>query len=287
MQQPVGEKLDTFLEWAESAQDALFEREAGPTSPIKCPHHDEVIPEDKPAFRCFDCYHAPVVCEDCIIRYHLHNPFHRIEVWKAAAAFWERMSLGELGSFVLDLGHGGMRCPARQQPRQMTVVHEHGINEVKVRFCACVAPGEKFAVPEPVQLLRFGLFPGTWLRPSTVFTINGLRDYHLLSLQCQITWFDFATYLQRSTNNVVPSEVTVSSSSLLPLYSTDALPGPLSRAQRHYEAIHVPPRNKACWPGAANGFVVWKSRSPLPGLPTTRYEYGSSQGTLCRRLVCI
>ncbi|TBU36730.1 hypothetical protein BD309DRAFT_1068674 [Dichomitus squalens] len=46
-----------------------------------------------------------------------------------------------------------------------------------------------FVVPEPVQLLRFGLFPGTWLRPSTVYTINGLRDYHLLSLQCQITGY--------------------------------------------------------------------------------------------------
>lgn len=119
------------------------------------------------------------------------------------------MSLGELKDFVLNLGHGGERCHS-DTVRTMTIVHEHGISEMKVRFCICPPDGETSAVPEPVQLLRFGLFPGSWKQPRTAFTINGLRDYHLLSLQCQITGIDFARYLQRSTNNVEPDEVTVS-----------------------------------------------------------------------------
>ncbi|KAI1796811.1 hypothetical protein LXA43DRAFT_879378 [Ganoderma leucocontextum] len=90
----------------------------------------------------------------------------------------------------------------------MTIVHEHGIIEMKVRFCVCLAEGERFTVPEPIQLLRFGLFPGTWKQPRTAFTINGLRDYHLLSVQCQITGIDFAVYLQRSTDSVLAHEVT-------------------------------------------------------------------------------
>ncbi|KAI1796329.1 hypothetical protein LXA43DRAFT_969822 [Ganoderma leucocontextum] len=83
----------------------------------------------------------------------------------------------------------------------MTIVYEHGIIEMKIRFY-------KFRIPEPMQLLRFGLFPGTWKEPRTAFTINGLRDYHLLSVQCQITGIDFATYLQRCTDNVLSKDVT-------------------------------------------------------------------------------
>ncbi|KAI1789500.1 hypothetical protein LXA43DRAFT_892819 [Ganoderma leucocontextum] len=90
----------------------------------------------------------------------------------------------------------------------MTIVHEHGIIEMRVRFCDCIAEGDRFPVPEPMQLLRFGLFPGTWKEPRTAFTINGLRDYHLLSVQCQITGIDFATYLQRCTDNVLSRDVT-------------------------------------------------------------------------------
>ncbi|KAI1785592.1 hypothetical protein LXA43DRAFT_899410 [Ganoderma leucocontextum] len=90
----------------------------------------------------------------------------------------------------------------------MTIVHEHGIIEMKVRFCDCIPKGDKFPIPEPIQLLRFGLFPGTWKEPRTAFTINGLRDYHLLSVQCQITGIDFATYLQQCTDNVLSKDVT-------------------------------------------------------------------------------
>ena len=141
----------------------------------------------------------------------MHNPFHRIEVWETAAGFWERMSLGCLDNFVLNLGHGGERCYT-DDVRRFTIVHEHGMSEMKVRFCKCPEEGQMDPVPEPVQLLRFGLFPGSWKKPRTAFTINGLRDYHLLSLQCQITGIDFATYLQRSTDNVEPDTVTVSCS---------------------------------------------------------------------------
>ncbi|KAI1785018.1 hypothetical protein LXA43DRAFT_976457 [Ganoderma leucocontextum] len=90
----------------------------------------------------------------------------------------------------------------------MTIVHDHGIIEMKVRFCDCIAEGGRFPIPVPMQLLRFGLFPGTWKEPRTAFTINGLRDYHLLSVQCQITGIDFTTYLQRCTDNVLSKDVT-------------------------------------------------------------------------------
>ena len=92
----------------------------------------------------------------------------------------------------------------------MTVVHEHGLAQVKVLFCACSEDeATKTAAPYTTQLLRFGLFPGSWDIPRSAFTLHGLRDYHLLSLQCQITAIDYMRFLQRSTDNVVPEETKV------------------------------------------------------------------------------
>ena len=195
---------------APQAQQVMFAREAGPSPAVKCVYPlCEEPPENQPSYRCFDCYHAPVLCEDCIVRDHLHNPFHRIEVWTDSAGFWRRMSLGQLDSFILNLGHAGDECSLQDKLRTVTIVHDHGIVEMKVRFCACIAEGEKAPISLPMQLLGFGLFPGTWKEPRTAFTINGLRDYHLLSVQCQITGIDFATYLQRCTDNVLYKDVTV------------------------------------------------------------------------------
>ena len=163
-----------------------------------------------PFYRCFDCYHPPTVCEECIIRDHIHNPFHRIEVWEPEVGFWQRRSLGSLRKYVLNLGHGGMPCKVTSKsPRPMTLIHRQGIAQMKVQFCACPEDDTKDPVPDTVQLLRFGLFPGSWDVPRSAFSLNGLRDYHLLSLQCQITGHDFMKFLQRSTDNVVPTESKV------------------------------------------------------------------------------
>ena len=96
----------------------------------------------------------------------------------------------------------------------MEIVHKHGIVKMDVHFCNCTTEGDKFQMPELMQLLRFRLFPRTWKEPHTAFTINGLRDYYLLSVQCQITGIDFATYLQRRTDDVLSKDVTVSDSYL-------------------------------------------------------------------------
>ncbi|OSC98309.1 hypothetical protein PYCCODRAFT_1375432 [Trametes coccinea BRFM310] len=83
----------------------------------------------------------------------------------------------------------------------MTVVHEHGIHAAAIAFCHCPTATDSSFCPEPVQLIKFGLFPGSWQQPQTAYTINGLRDYHLLSLQSTITALDYVYYLRRSTDN--------------------------------------------------------------------------------------
>lgn len=223
--------MNTFIQWAPRAQRTLFEREVGPRLPFRCPHgadtphHAHFAPEVEKCpplesqpegeqsllvYRCLDCYNATSMCESCLVDKHKDNPFHRIEVWDRHLEFWQRESLGTLKSFVINLGHGREACPAQTRLRPMQIVHEHGIASMNVRFCACLLEGERQAAPDPLQVLRYGLFPGTWKQPDSAYTINGLRDYHLLTLQCQITGIDYTAYLRRSEDNVILDETPVS-----------------------------------------------------------------------------
>ena len=68
----------------------------------------------------------------------------------------------------------------------------------------------ELAISEATQLLQMGLYPASWKRPRTAFTLHVLRSYHLLSLQSQISALDYFTYLKRTTDNVAPDSVPVS-----------------------------------------------------------------------------
>ncbi|EJF55967.1 hypothetical protein DICSQDRAFT_150671 [Dichomitus squalens LYAD-421 SS1] len=89
----------------------------------------------------------------------------------------------------------------------MTIVHDHGIHEYPVRFCPCLDPETDEPVPEPIQLIHFGLWPGTWKRPESAYTISGLRDHQLLGLQAQMSTHDYFEYLRRTTDMVCPEDV--------------------------------------------------------------------------------
>ncbi|RDX46393.1 hypothetical protein OH76DRAFT_1356133 [Lentinus brumalis] len=89
----------------------------------------------------------------------------------------------------------------------MTIVHDHGIHEYQVRFCLCPQETTLLKIPEPLQLIHAGLWPGSWSLPSSAYTISVLRDHHLLSLQSQISAFDYVGYLERLTDNVVSDDI--------------------------------------------------------------------------------
>ncbi|KAM5531911.1 hypothetical protein V8D89_014422 [Ganoderma adspersum] len=138
---PVGSHLEAFLKCAIVVQNDLLARKACPTPLTECPSScgkkDSKPPFKPPFYRCFDCYHAPIV-------------------WEPELGFWQHHSLSLLKNFILNLGHGSKPCN--------------------------VTNDMKDPVPDMSQLLRFGLFPGSWDVPWSAFSINGLRDYHLLSL---------------------------------------------------------------------------------------------------------
>ncbi|KAH9849133.1 hypothetical protein C2E23DRAFT_738021 [Lenzites betulinus] len=87
----------------------------------------------------------------------------------------------------------------------MTVIHDHGIHKMAIKYCRC-RQGDNPVLPEPLQLIRFGLFPGSWDCPETAYAINTLRDYHLLSMQLPITAMDYVAYLRRTTDSVQPDD---------------------------------------------------------------------------------
>ena len=206
--------------WARSAKIAYLRREAGPSFPTKC--HSCFTPfsgnDDELVYRCFDCFNAPLECASCTISTHARNPFHRIDVWAPPVGFWDRKSLAAVKTasgdrLIIELRHPlGEACSSRdasREPRQMTIVHDHGIHEYPVRFCPCHDPETDEPVPEPIQLIHFGLWPGTWKHPQSAYTISGLRDHQLLGLQAQMSTHDYYEYLRRSTDMVCPEDVPV------------------------------------------------------------------------------
>ena len=161
-------------------------------------------------YRCVECLRTHQYCQSCMITTHEFMPFHRIEQWTDDKGFWEKVGLADLG-LRLHLGHGSQKCPiASNGPREMTIVHEHGISTILIQFCECLHHHTSLATPDSLQLLRYGLFPGSWERPRTAFTVQILKSFHLLALQSQITAHDFMRYLRRKTDNVFPDSTPVS-----------------------------------------------------------------------------
>ncbi|KAH9884294.1 hypothetical protein C8Q73DRAFT_661163, partial [Cubamyces lactineus] len=195
--------------------------------------------------RCTDCISHAHFCRDCLLAHHRHNPFHRLLRWDASGGFWERISMADLG-FELHAGHSGRPCsaPGPRNARDMVIVHCGGVVEMRVNFCRCAS-----AQDEIKQLLALGLFPGSWKRPQTAYTIDLLNSFQLLSFHAQTSAHDFYAYLRRLTNNVLADEVVVSYPAMSKdrfVLTTVAL-GSVPRAYGGGERVRVPSSVQTPW----------------------------------------
>ena len=159
-------------------------------------------------FRCLDCYGQHWWCRGCFVKCHAHHPFHRPQQWKDGS--FENVSLCDLG-YVFKLGHSssGRSCPEGDNvfgDRRMTVIHVNGIFEHCVRFCKCQG-----ANPEHLQLFDHHLFPSTFDRPETAFTLDVLEYYGIDAMECKTSAQSFFQKLRRFENNAFPEEVPVCS----------------------------------------------------------------------------
>ena len=202
--------MQDFLEKrAEAALENLLAHEKGPAD-LVCQECKSELPTGSSMYRCFDCYLPPTLCRECIVHTHRHNPFHFVQEWETQRRFWLRKPLTALDNLVFELGHGGHQCMySTTPPRPMCIVSEHGIHNVRVRFCCCQNPSNDQATPESTQLLQHGFWPASWDKPHTAFTIRVLRDFNLLSTQANVTAYDFYKVMRRKTDNIAPHEVEV------------------------------------------------------------------------------
>ncbi|KAI0348966.1 hypothetical protein OH77DRAFT_1465830 [Trametes cingulata] len=189
------------------AQLYMDRREAAPESLAACPRCttplDDFAPPMQTLFRCEDCHHVDHQCATCILTAHHDRPFDRLWRWSIELGFWEKQTLADVG-YVWHVGHGnGGVCEINASPsRPITILHEHGIMELPVKFCQCLG-----ADPEPAQLLKHGCWPATWKTPSTAITLNTMRTYHGLELQGQLNVHDYIAHLRRMTDGVTPDRV--------------------------------------------------------------------------------
>jgi hypothetical protein len=159
-------------------------------------------------FRCLDCYGSHWWCQSCLIKQHIQHPFHRPQQWKDGS--FENVSLCELG-YVFKLGHSssGLACPEDDDlfgDRRMTLIHINGVFEHCIRFCRCQG-----AISEHEQLFDQRLFPSSFDRPQTAFTLDVLDHYGIDAMECKTSAQSFFQKLRRLTNNAFPDEVPVRS----------------------------------------------------------------------------
>ncbi|KAH9855776.1 hypothetical protein C2E23DRAFT_866429 [Lenzites betulinus] len=181
-------------------------REAPPTQLAECAKCGGRI-RDNPQgrhtlYRCIDCHQVGERCVDCIIASHEERPFDRIRMWNEDLGFWEKTNIAELG-FVWSLGHGGTACPRNHSPsRAMVFLHEHGIMDLKVKFCACLN-----ADSDAAQLIEHGCWPATWHTPHTAFSLTAMATFHGLELQATVNVHDYVKLLCRMTDGIAPDNV--------------------------------------------------------------------------------
>lgn len=206
-------------------------------------------------YRCKQCLHSDLLCVDCIVEAHVNQPLHIVEQWETRQGFWRRVPLSKLG-LIVDLGHGGQKCIySLVDPREITVMHEQGLETVRFRFCRCGREGEGRKAP-PVQLLEAGFWPGSWERTATAFTLEVMQEFELLSSHCHANPTDYCAYLRRRSDSTCPDDLSVRNL----LFRWRQLTVFLIGCEQGLH--HCVPRIRAADPVQTNG------EEPRPGFPS-------------------
>lgn len=194
--------LRQFLDHQTSYLTHLLNQEIPPSN-LTC----HACHRDEGQYRCLDCYGPHWWCRPCLLTSHRHHPFHRPQRFNDGS--FEKVSLSDLG-YVFVLGHSssGDCCEDDDNffaDRRMTLIHINGIFDHSIRFCKCSG-----ALSEHEQLFIHRLFPSTFDRPETAFSLDVLDYYGIDAMECKTSAQSFFQKLKRVTNNAFPGEVPVS-----------------------------------------------------------------------------
>ncbi|CAE6415368.1 unnamed protein product [Rhizoctonia solani] len=98
-------------------------------------------------------------------------------------------------------GHGGRECKLGLDC-EFTLGSTYGIEEVPFRFCR-----HSGALPEAEQLIEAGIYPCSDEIPSSGFTFDALRTFHLLSCEGKLSAQRYYNVLVHRTNTCNPDKV--------------------------------------------------------------------------------
>lgn len=146
-------------------------------------------------YRCRECFSNHLCCGQCIVKDHVANPFHRVEVWNNR--YFLRTTLSNAG-LELHLLHGGDQCvnPRKLGRGVINILHTNGFHFIKVLFCGCAS------APLPwIQLLRSRLWPASYKDPRTAFTMDVLDAFQRLNFNGKITLYAYYETLISMTDN--------------------------------------------------------------------------------------
>ncbi|KAJ7602950.1 hypothetical protein DFH06DRAFT_1350766 [Mycena polygramma] len=147
-------------------------------------------------FRCLDCLHPCLHCEECVRDIHQRMPLHAIEEWTGLS--FVKRPLKSLGVRI-QLGHPpGEICvkPVPAHGDAFVIVTSHTINEVGLDFCNC-----ETAKLKPIQLLRMRLYPATGTNPRSAGTFAGLRRFDHMTLESKCSAYEYYNSLAQETDN--------------------------------------------------------------------------------------
>lgn len=157
---------------------------------------------------CHDCFQSTPSCEECFIQQHRLSPFHWAHVWDFELGFFIKKDISALSTpFSLHFNHSGNVCPnpLGDINNKFIVMASNGVHATLVRFCDCKAAPSKIE-----QLCNARLFPSTTRSPTSAFTFEVLKSFHVHSLQSKASAYDFIGAIQRLTDNVFTHNVPVS-----------------------------------------------------------------------------
>ncbi|KAL4062642.1 hypothetical protein V8B97DRAFT_2026723 [Scleroderma yunnanense] len=114
-------------------------------------------------------------CQACIVVCHRDNPLHCLKEWNSK--YFRSQTLKDLGFIFV-------------------IVHSNGIHIVNLKFCRC-----ETADTYPQQLLCMHWLPATLDKPCTAATFHVLDDFHIVSLESELSCCEFYNALSHCSDN--------------------------------------------------------------------------------------
>ncbi|KAG8720863.1 hypothetical protein FRC08_017744 [Ceratobasidium sp. 394] len=152
-------------------------------------------------FKCRDCLGNNYQCQTCIVQAHTRSPTHRIREWSRDQLI--QVTLRELGCRLI-LGNHYDPCPAGSSC-ELWLGSLNGFQRIEVVFCRCERAAK--APANYQQLLDARIFPCSNERPSSAFTFDVLRTFHLAATEGKMSGGRFYSLLSRLTNSTLPGQV--------------------------------------------------------------------------------